>query len=101
MRRKRQPETANVELATAIGLVWGHLRAGQPDLAHQLAQGCLGLWPGERNLALMAAFAAAEMLEPVDLAPLRSLAGGDDLRAWIALVERRAVVASDAAGDAP
>ncbi|MFB9288445.1 hypothetical protein ACFFTM_08755 [Pseudoduganella plicata] len=79
----------------AVGLIWGHLNAQQPEQAYDLACGCLQLWPGERSLSLMAAYAAAELAEPIDLAALRSQAGADPARAadeaaWIALVERRA-----------
>ncbi len=80
------------ELALAIGLVWGHLGAAQFEQAHQLAHGCLRLWPAEPRLVWMAAYAAAELLEPLDAATLAAL---DALRAggrgeWAALVLRRA-----------
>ena len=90
--------TLKQELTMAVGLVWGHLNARQHDAAYELARGCLQLWPGERRLGLMAAYAAAELAEPVDMAALHGHASADparaqDEQAWIALVCRRAVTA--------
>jgi len=95
MRHKPVRDPLRDELTMAIGLVWGHLNAQQPEEAYDLARGCLQLWPAERSLCLMAAYAAAELAEPVDLPALRSVANADPARAadeaaWIALVERRA-----------
>jgi len=95
MRHKPLRDPLRDELTMAVGLVWGHLNAQQPEDAYDLARGCLQLWPGERSLSLMAAYAAAELAEPVDLATLRGQAGADPARAadeaaWIDLVERRA-----------
>ncbi|MBJ7311925.1 hypothetical protein ACFOLJ_03090 [Rugamonas sp. CCM 8940] len=96
MRNRSQPRARRDEMAPelslAIGLVWGHLGAGQFESAHELACGCLRLWPDERRLVWMAAYAAAELLEPLDAATLAVL---DALRAggrgeWAALVLRRA-----------
>lgn len=97
MRPRSAPDTRDEELTMAVGLVWGHLHAQQPDKAYQLATGCLQLWPGEPSLSLMVAYAAAELAEPVDLAQLRRFdsrsgpAGADaaDVAAWTDLVARR------------
>lgn len=83
------------ELTLAVGLIWGHLNAQQPDDAWALARACLQLWPGERGLLLMSAYAAAELGEPVDMLALESKVDPDPARAaieqaWIALVCRRA-----------
>lgn len=87
--RKRVPrESMADELQLAIGLVWGHLNAYQYQEAHQLATGCLQLWPDEPRLFMMAAFAAAELLEPVDQQRLLALRTPQN-QAWIALVLRR------------
>jgi len=99
MRPKLVRDALQDELTMAVGLVWGHLNSQQLGAAWELAQGCLQLWPGNRSLSLMAAYAAAELAEPVDLAALRSQAGADPARAadeeaWIALVARRAGTAS-------
>lgn len=99
MRPKLVRDPLQNELTMAVGLVWGHLNSQQPDAAYELARGCLQLWPGDRSLSLMAAYAAAELAEPVDLDTLRSQACADPARAadehaWIALVERRAGTAS-------
>jgi hypothetical protein len=95
MRQKPAPEPLRDELATATGLVWGHLNAQQPEEAYELARACLQLWPGDRGLALMAAYAAVELAEPFDLDALRRATSTDPARAadeaaWIALIERRA-----------
>ncbi|WEF32221.1 hypothetical protein [Pseudoduganella chitinolytica] len=95
MRKKPVPEPLRDELTVATGLIWGHLNAQQPEEAYELARGCLQLWPDNRALALMAAYAAVELAEPVDLAALRRHAGTDPARAadeeaWIALIARRA-----------
>jgi hypothetical protein len=99
MRHKPARDPLRDELTMAIGLVWGHLNAQQPEEAYDLARGCLQLWPAERSLTLMAAYAAAELAEPVDLAALRSQPVTDPARAadeaaWIALIERRIGTAS-------
>ncbi|MEN3292513.1 MAG: hypothetical protein V7642_1766 [Burkholderiales bacterium] len=89
MRKKVKDEEIQAELVMAIGLVWGHLNARQFEEAYSLAKGCMRIWPGDRSLALMSAYAAAELLEPVDerkLAGLRDPACED----WIRLVLRRA-----------
>jgi hypothetical protein len=78
----------------AIGLVWGHLNARQFEEAYSLAKGCMRVWPEDRSLALMYAYAAAEVLEPVDertLEGLRDPACED----WIRLVMRRAEMRAD------
>lgn len=95
MRQKPQRNPQQDELTMAVGLVWGHLNAQQPEEAYELARGCLQLWPDDRGLTLMAAYAAAELAEPVDVATLRSHVATDpsraaDEEAWIALIARRA-----------
>lgn len=73
----------------AVGLVWGHLHARQFEQAFLLAKGCLQVWPRERNLILMHAYAAAEVLEPVDVARLLSIRT-PACDGWIRMVLRRA-----------
>jgi uncharacterized protein (DUF1684 family) len=98
MRRRTPRDTSDDELTMAVGLVWGHLHAQQPEQAYRLAQGCLELWPDDAGLALMAAFAATELAEPIDLARLRGIAAqSPDAAAFVALVERRAAVAGPGA----
>lgn len=95
MRKKVKSEEIQPELVFAIGLVWGHLSARQFEEAYLLAKGCLRVWPEDRSLALMSAYAAAEVLEPVDerkLAGLRDSSSED----WIRLVLRRATQGADA-----
>jgi len=88
MRSKKPREAMPEELQLAIGLVWGHMNAYQHEEAYLLALGCLKLWPDDRHLYLMAAYAAAEVLEPVDLARLEALRT-PDTHDWIELVRRR------------
>lgn len=65
MKKTPHQEPMQAELVLAIGLVWGHLNACQFKQAHQLAVGCLRVWPGETRLAMMAAFAAVELSIPL------------------------------------
>ncbi len=89
MRPKLKRAEMPIDLVMAIGLVWGHLNARQFEEAFLLAKGCLRVWPDDRNLVLMHAYAAAEVLEPVDTGKL--LATRDEAcDAWIRLVLRRA-----------
>ncbi|MTV41743.1 hypothetical protein [Duganella radicis] len=91
MRPKLKREEMPIDQVMAVGLVWGHLRARQFEQAYLLAQGCLRVWPDERNLILMHGYAAAEVLEPVDAARLRAAGGDAGAGAdWTRLVLRRA-----------
>lgn len=89
MRPKLKREEMPIDQVMAIGLVWGHLRARQFEEAFLLAKGCLRVWPDERNLILMHAYAAAEVLEPVDIVRLQATRTADSAP-WIDLVLRRA-----------
>ncbi|HYD63144.1 MAG TPA: hypothetical protein VEC35_22510 [Noviherbaspirillum sp.] len=89
MRKTTSRETMPDELAIAIALVWGHLNAGQMEDAAQLARGCLGIWPQEKRLAVMAAYAAVELGEPLD-AQTVSLLNEAGCEEWARLVIRRA-----------
>lgn len=89
MRKTTGRETMADELAIAIGLVWGHLSAGQMEDAAQLARGCLGVWPQEKRLAVMAAYAAVELGEPLD-AGTASLLNEAGCAEWAGIVIRRA-----------
>lgn len=71
MRPARNEPAMTGELGAAIGLVWGHIGAMQHAQAHALASACLELWPGERHLQLLAAYAATELGQTADLAALR------------------------------
>jgi hypothetical protein len=77
------------ELTIAIGLVWGHLNACQFEEAYQLARGCLRVWPEEKRLVIMAAYAAVELLEPLDEKTLTVLQAAE-CKEWAGLVLRRA-----------
>lgn len=72
----------------AIGLVWGYFSSYQYDEAYALAMGCMQVWPQNQQLFLMASYAAAELLEPVDKDRLLSMRTPEN-DAWINLVLRR------------
>jgi hypothetical protein len=76
------------ELLMAIGLVWGYFSAYQYEAAYELAQGCLQLWPQDPKLFLMAAYAATELLEPVDRSRLEAMRNNEN-EAWINLIIAR------------
>lgn len=88
MRKRVRHNAMPDELVLATGLVWGHLNAFQFEEAHRLAQGCLCIWPSDKWLILMASYAAAELLEPVDRELLLALKD-EQCAEWIALVLRR------------
>lgn len=94
MRKKTRSEKIQPELVFAIGLIWGHLSARQFEEAYLLARGCMRIWPEDRSLALMSAYAAAELLEPVDRQKLDSLRDSSS-EDWIRLVLRRAEARAD------
>lgn len=77
------------ELALAIGLIWGHLKARQYEDAYKLARGCAGVWPQEERIALMAACAAVELHKPLDPAMVTALRQAD-CREWCEMILRRA-----------
>lgn len=96
MRKRVKREVISSELTVAIGLVWGHLNAGQFEEAYQLARGCLRVWPEETRLILMAAYAAVELLEPLDEKTLAAL-NTAGCKEWADLVLRRAEYHGDPA----
>lgn len=91
MRTRTKRQEMASERVMAIGLVWGHMNACQFEEAYRLAKGCLRLWPDDKALTLMLAYAAAEVLEPVDEERLRALKT-PDCEEWIELVLRRAAI---------
>lgn len=88
---KRAKPTAPLErdLETAIGLVWGHLKARQFRQAATLAGGCLAVWPDQPVLVLLAAYADGELGAPLTPA-LRARLDRSDHAGLAALVLRRA-----------
>jgi hypothetical protein len=89
MRQKTKREVMSSELTVAIGLVWGHLNACQFEEAYQLARGCLRIWPNESRLIMMAAYAAVELLEPLD-DKMQAVLKKGGCKEWADLVSRRA-----------
>ncbi|HWW05966.1 hypothetical protein [Collimonas sp.] len=88
MRKRVQRNAMPDELMLATGLVWGHLNAFQFEEAYRLARGCLCIWPADKWLILMASYAAAELLEPVEREVLLALKD-EECAEWVALVLRR------------
>ncbi|MEN3293125.1 MAG: hypothetical protein V7642_2378 [Burkholderiales bacterium] len=88
MRKRVTRDVMSSELTTAIGLVWGHLNACQFEEAYQLARGCLRVWPEEKRLIVMSAYAAVELLEPLDEKTIAVLQ--TENKEWAELVLRRA-----------
>lgn len=91
MRQKPKRQEMAHDLVLAIGLVWGHLKARQFEEAYLLGKGCLRVWPNDRSLILMVSYAAAEVLEPVDMEKLESIKDASCTE-WIRLVKRRALI---------
>jgi len=91
MRTRVKRNSLPAELSMAIGLIWGFLRADQFEDAYRLARGCLRVWPDDERLGLMAAYAAAEVLEPIDDAMQAALAA-TACREWAEVVLRRAAI---------
>lgn len=96
MRPKRKRADMPIDLVMAVGLVWGHLRARQFEEAYLLAKGCLRVWPDDRSLILMQSYAAAEVLEPVDVDKLLAIKDAAS-EEWVHLVLRRSVAQSASA----
>lgn len=89
MKKIAGRESAPEELVVAMGLVWGHLSARQFEQADVLARGCLRIWPEERRLILMAAYAAVELSQDLD-ERIRTILLETDCKEWTELVMRRA-----------
>jgi hypothetical protein len=94
MRRRQQREAISDELSVAIGLIWGHLNCYQYEQAYDLARGCLRVWTDEPRLMLMAAYAAVELLEPLDEKTLAVLHAAE-CKEWT----HRVLCRSEANGD--
>lgn len=88
MRTRIRREAMASELAVAIGLVWGYLNTSQFEQAYKLARGCLRIWPQDHRLILMAAYAAVELLVPLDADALRTLET-TDCKEWAELIRQR------------
>lgn len=89
MRMRTRGAPLPSELSMAIGLVWGLLNAGQFEPAYVLGKVCLRIWPRERRLELMLAYAQVELYDEPDAHTLEVL-GGADCPQWLAIVARRA-----------
>jgi hypothetical protein len=77
------------ELTVALGLIWGHLNTYQFEDAYYLAHACRQIWPQETRLVLMFAYAAVELLEPLDDAT-RTVLDHAECKEWTELIRRRA-----------
>jgi hypothetical protein len=89
MRTKKKRQAAvDSELVLAIGLIWGYLNTRQVEDAYDLARGCILVWPDDPRLRLMYAYAAVELLQPLD-AQTRATLEQTQCREWAMLVKRR------------
>lgn len=86
--KKRRPAAGDAELTLAIGLIWGYLNTRQIEDAYDLARGCILVWPNDSRLRLMYAYAAVELLQPLD-AQTRATLEQTQCREWAMLVKRR------------
>lgn len=86
--KKRRQLYADPELTLAIGLIWGHLNTRQVEDAYDLARGCIQLWPEDTRLRLMYAYAAVELLKPLD-EQTRNALERSQCKEWVLLVRRR------------
>ena len=80
MKPRGQQAFINHDLGTAVGLIWGHLKARQFDDAYTLASACMQLWPGDANLRILQSYAAIEIglwLDDETMDFLRSMGGVD------------------------
>lgn len=80
MTHSRPTPARNSDLDTAIGLVWGQLNTNRFDDAYALAQGCVQIWPADRRLRVLRAYAAVEIglwLDREELEFLRAVGPGD------------------------
>lgn len=89
MRTEKERNTVPPELTMAVGLIWGYLNVSQFDKAYTLAKGCLRIWPDEHRLLLMAAYAAVELMEPLD-DRMRDALSKPHCKKWADLVLSRA-----------
>jgi hypothetical protein len=96
MRTRREQDVVPPELTLAVGLIWGYLNVSQFDKAHTLAKGCLRIWPDDNRLLLMAAYAAVELMEPLD-DKMRAAMSNPACKKWADLVLTRAHVHGEAA----
>lgn len=99
MRTKVRRDSTQTELAVAIGLVWGHLNASQFEEAYKLARGCLRVWPQEHRLILMSAYAAVELLVPLDDTAVKVLET-TQCREWADLIRQRIPIDTAISADA-
>lgn len=86
--KKKRQGIADPELTLAIGLIWGHLNARRIEDAYDLARGCILVWPDDSRLRLMYAYAAVELLQPLD-AQTRATLEQTRCKEWAMLVKRR------------
>jgi hypothetical protein len=91
---------ANNDTTNQAAIDAGHLNAGQFEEAYDLAQGCMRVWPTESRLTLMSAYAAVELLEPLDDETLAILHEAE-CQDWATLILRRAENHDDADATTP
>jgi len=86
--KKKRQAAADAELALAIGLIWGYLNTRRIEDAYDLARGCILVWPNDSRLRLMYAYAAVELMQPLD-EQTRAALEQTQCSEWAMLVKRR------------
>ncbi|NHZ94523.1 hypothetical protein [Massilia sp. CCM 8734] len=88
---KLRPRHAPIalDLAVAIGLLWGLLNTGQFEQAYRLGRACRHIWPDEERVALLLAFAQVELFDGPDPDTAAVLARSSACPSWNALLARR------------
>ncbi|MFB9241714.1 hypothetical protein IV454_18750 [Massilia antarctica] len=78
-----------LDLAVAIGLLWGHLNTGQFEPAYRLGRVCRQIWPDDQRLALLVAYAQVELFDGPDPDTAALLARAAACPSWSAVLARR------------
>jgi hypothetical protein len=89
MRARQRPSPIALDLAVAIGLLWGLLNTAQFAQAYRLGRVCRQIWPDEERLALLLAYAQVELYDGPDPDTAALLARGAACPSWNAVLARR------------
>lgn len=90
MKLRQRHSPMALDLAVAIGLLWGLLNTSQFAQAHRLGRVCRRIWPDEERLALLLAYAQVELFDGPDADTAALLAHSQACPAWTAVLARRA-----------
>lgn len=88
MKLRQRHTPMPLDLAVAIGLLWGHLNTGQFDQAWRLGRVCRQIWPDDERLALLVATAQVELFDGPD-PDTQALLARAACPSWSAVLARR------------